>query len=252
MSSSTPPADKNADKPTVKQKTKETSGQSISSETVAAYLEQNPDFLNNRPELLTILTPPEQNHGGGVLDMQKFMLERLQGEFKKFRSREQSLLTAAESNADIQDRVFSATKALLDAKSFEDLAKVVLKRLPKLFDISAAALCIEAGDHVPAGATDIGIIVVERGALDSLMESARSVALRSDIEGDKKIFGSRAGNVRSAALLRLDLGSKVPNGLLALGAKSPTGFDPRQGTELLSFFSYVLQRTIQRWLIQDT
>ena len=84
------------------------------------------------------------------------------------------------------------------------------------------------------------------------MDSGRTVALRSDIVGDKAIFGSRASKVRSAALLRLDLGAKVPNGLLALGAESSTGFDPRQGTELLSFFSHVLQRTIQRWLTQST
>lgn len=237
MSSSTPPANK---------------GAIISSEAVAAYLEQNPGFLNDRPELLTTLIPPGQNHGGGVLDIQKFMLDRLQGELTRFRSREQTLLATAKSNADVQGCVFAATKALLDAKSFEDLIKIVLKKMPKMFDVSAAALCIEAGDHVPQGATEIGIVVVEPGALDSLMESGHSVALRSDIEGDKAIFGSRATKVRSAALLRLDLGPKVPNGLLALGAKSPTGFDPHQGTELLSFFSYVLQRTIQRWLTQST
>ncbi len=247
MTSSTPPADKSAAKP----KSKALSGTVISPETVAAFLEQNPDFLNDRPELLAILTPPEQDHGGTVLDMQKFMLERLQGELTRFQTREQNMLDAAKANADVQARVLKAAKALLDAKSFEDLIKIVLKKLPRMFDISTAALCIESGDHLPAGAAEIGIIVVEPGALDTLMESGRTVALRADIEGDKAIFGSRASKVKSAALLRLDLGSKVPNGLLALGAKSPTGFDPRQGTGLLAFFSYVLQRTIQRWLTQD-
>ena len=248
MNRTTPPADK----PLAKQTAKVLSGPVISPESVAAYLKQNPGFLNDRPELLTTLIPPEQNHGGGILDMQKFMLERLQGELTRFGSREQALLAVAESNADVQRCVFAATKALLDAKSFEDLIKIILKKMPKMFDISAAALCIEAGDHVPVGATENGIIVVEPGALDSLIESEHSVALKSNIEGDKAIFGSRATKVRSAALLRLDLGSKVPNGLLALGAKSPTGFDPRQGTELLSFFTYVLQRTIRRWLTQGT
>jgi uncharacterized protein YigA (DUF484 family) len=252
MSSSTPPADNNADTPAAKQKSKALSDAVISPETVAAYLEQNPGFLNDRPELLVALVPPEQNHGGGVLDMQKFMLELLQGELTRFSSREKTLLAAAESNADVQGRVFAATKALLDAESFEELIKIVLKKIPQMFDISAAALCIEAGDHVPAGATEFGIIVVEPGALDSLMDSGRTVALRADIVGDKAIFGSRASKVRSAALLRLDLGAKVPNGLLALGAESSTGFDPRQGTELLSFFSHVLQRTIQRWLTKST
>ena len=111
MSSSTPPAGK---------------GAVISSEAVAAYLEQNPGFLNDRPELLTTLIPPGQNHGGGVLDIQKFMLDRLQGELTRFRSREQTLLATAKSNADVQGCVFAATKALLDAKSFEDLIKIVL------------------------------------------------------------------------------------------------------------------------------
>ncbi|NKB21275.1 MAG: DUF484 family protein [Alphaproteobacteria bacterium] len=248
MTSSTPPADK----PAAKQKSKALSGTIISPETVAAYLEQNPDFLNNRPDLLAVLTPPEQDHGGGVLDMQKFMLGRLQDELARFSSREQSLLAAAESNADVQGRIHAASEALLDAKSFEDLIKVILKKLPKMFDVSAAALCLEAGDHIPEGAAEIGIIVVEPGALDTLMDSERTVALRSEIEGDKAIFGSRASKVKSAALLRLDLGAKGPNGLLALGAKTPTGFDPRQGTELLSFFSHVLQRIIQRWLTQGT
>lgn len=246
MTSSTPPADKTATKP----KSKALSGAVISPETVAAFLEQNPGFLNDRPELLSILTPPEQDHGGTVLDMQKFMLERLQGELTRYQKREQNLLDTVETNADVQARVLKAAKALLDAKSFEDLIKVVLKKLPKMFDISAAALCIESGDNVPAGATEIGIIVVEPGALDTLMDSGHTVALRSDIEGDRAIFGARASKVKSAALLRLDMGPNVPNGLLALGATSPTGFDPRQGTELLAFFSYVLQRTIQRWLTQ--
>ncbi|MBK20097.1 MAG: hypothetical protein CMM52_14790 [Rhodospirillaceae bacterium] len=244
MTSSTPPADNS----TKKSGTKAVSSPIISPDSVAAFLEQNPTFVNDRPELLASLIPPEQDHGGGIVDMQKFMLERLQAELSRYQTREQNLLDAAEANGDVQARVIKAVKALLDANSFEALIKVVLKKLPKMFEISAAALCLEAGNHIPEEGADFGIIVVEPGTLESLMDQGRAVALRSDIEGDKAIFGSRASKVRSAALLRLNFGPNIPNGLLALGAKAPTGFDPRQGTELLSFFSYVLQRTIQRWL----
>jgi len=247
MTSSTPPVDKSMKK----SGSKVLRGTEIVPETVVAFLQQNPAFLKEQPELLAVITPPEQNHGGGVVDMQRFMLERLQSELAGYQTREQNLLKLVQENADIQARSVEAIKALLDAKSFEDLIKIILRKVPKLFDISAAILCIEAGKHTPAGANDIGIIVVEPGKFESLMDTGRSITLRSNIEGDKAIFGSRASKVKSTALLRLHFGPKTPNGFLALGAKSPTGFDPQQGTELLSFFSYVLQRTIQRWLTES-
>ncbi len=183
--------------------------------------------------------------------MQKFMLERLQSELAGYQKREQNLLKLVQENSDVQTRALMAIKALLDAKSFEGLMKIIFRKVPKLFDISAVVLCIEAGKNTPAAAKDIGIIVVKSETLESLMDAGRSVTLRSNIDGNKIIFGPQAPKVRSTALLRLNFGPKMPNGLLALGDKSPIGFDPQQGTELLSFFSYVLQRTIQRWLPQS-
>ena len=247
MTSSTPPADKSRKK----SGPKELQSADTMPETVEAFLQQNPAFLKERPGLLAVITPPEQNHGDGVVDMQKFMLERLQNELAGYQKREQNLLKLVQENSDIQTRAFKAIKALLDAKSFEGLIKIVLRKIPKSFDISAVVLCIEAGRNTPATAKDIGIIVVKSETLESLMDAGRSVPLRSNIEGDEIIFGPQASKIKSTALLRLNFGPKMPNGLLALGDKSPTGFDPQQGTELLSFFSYVLQRTIQRWLTQS-
>ena len=247
MTGSTPPADKSRKREVSKALQKA----DVMPQKVEAFLRQNPAFLKERPDLLSIITPPENKYGDGVVDMQKFMLQRLQNELAKYKKREENLLKLIQENSDVQTLTHKATKALLDAKSFEELIRTILHKVPKLFNISAAALCFEAGRNTPAAARDIGINFIKSETLDSLMEAGRSVTLRSNIKGDKAIFGAQASKVKSTALLRLNFGPKMPNGLLALGDKSPTGFDPKQGTELLSFFSYVLQRTIQRWLTQN-
>ncbi|MBO38977.1 MAG: hypothetical protein CMM75_07370 [Rhodospirillaceae bacterium] len=247
MTNSTPPADKSRKKPG----SKELPVQDILPETVEAFLEKNPSFLKERTDLLAIITPPEKKYGENVVDMQKFMVQRLQNELAEYKKREKNLLKLIRENSDVQTLTHKAVKALLDAKSFEELIKIILHKIPKVFDITAVALCIEAGKSAPATANDLGIIVIKSETLESLMDAGRSITLRSNIQGDKIIFGTQASKVKSTALLRLNFGSKLPNGLLALGHNSSTGFDPQQGTELLSFFSYVLQRTIKRWLIQN-
>lgn len=240
-----------ADKPRKGSGSKELQIADILPEMVEAFLQQNPAFLKERPDLLAVITPPEQNHGNGVVDMQKFMLERLQNELVGHQKREQNLLKLAQENSDVQTSAHKAIRALLDAKSFEDLIKIILRKIPKLFNISAVVICIEAGKNTPETAKNIGIIVIQPEMLESFMDEGCSVTLRSNIEGEKTIFGPQASKIKSTALLRLNFGPKMPNGLLALGDKSPTGFNPHQGTEVLSFFSYVLQRTIQRWLTQS-
>jgi len=247
MTSSTPPADKSGKK----HGSKRLSIPDILPETVEAFLKHNPSFLKERTDLLAFITPPEKEYGESVLDMQKFMLQRLQNELAQYKKREESLLKLIQENSDVQTLTHRAIRELFDAKSFEELIKTVLHKIPKVFDISAAVLCIEANKNTPTALNDIGIIVIKNEILESLMVADRSVTLRSNIEGDKIIFGTKSSKVKSTALLRLSFGSKLPNGMLALGDKSPTRFDPQQGTELLSFFSFVLQRTIKRWLTQS-
>ena len=247
MTTSTPPADKTGKRPGSKAPQRE----DVLTETVQAFLKQNPSFLKERPDLLAIITPPENKYGDGIVDMQKFMLKRLQNELAEYKKREENLLKLIQENSDVQTHTHNAIKALLDAKSFEELIKTILHKVPKLFDISAVVLCFEAGRNTPAAARDIGINFIKSETLESLMDASRRVALRSNIKGDKAVFGSQASKVKSTALLRLNFGPKLPNGLLALGDKSPDGFGPQQGTELLSFFSYVLQRTAKRWLTQS-
>tara|TARA_R110000787_G_scaffold5253_8_gene19325 strand:+ start:654 stop:1367 length:714 start_codon:yes stop_codon:yes gene_type:complete len=221
-------------------------GDILAPETVGAWLKRNPGFLNDNPDVLAALLPPDMDHGEGVLDMQRFMLQRLQRELASMTAREQTLLRSAKVNADIQAKIHSAVRALLDADSLEALLGIVTGKLPGLFDVAATALCIERDTALPEEAEKMGVILLPEGALTEILTEDRTVVLRANIEGDERIFGKKAAQVRSTALLKLDLGDRTA--LLALGARVPDGFDPRQGTELLSFFAHALQTCLRRWL----
>lgn len=221
-------------------------GDVIAPEAVGAWLKRNPGYLNDNPDVLAALLPPDMDHGEGVLDMQRFMLQRLQQEIASMTAREQILLRAAKANADIQAKIHSAVRALLDADSLEALIGTVTGKLPGFFDVAATALCIERSTALPGGTEKMGVILLPEGALTEILAEDRTVVLRANIEGDDRIFSTKAAQVRSTALLKLNLGGRTA--LLALGARAPDGFDPRQGTELLSFFAHTLQHCLRRWL----
>lgn len=220
----------------------------IAPDAVEAFLERNPAFLNDRPELLRTLVPPEFDHGSGVVDMQMFMLDRFRDQLTKSKRREQALIDAVEANARVQRRVHRAIEALLKVRSFEELIRAVVDDLPELFDVAAASLCIETDQPLPNGAAATGLIVLEPGSIDCLVEADHAVVLRSDIAGEKAIFGKRAGKIRSTAQMQLDFGRKAPRGLLVLGAEEADTFNDSQSTDFLAFFAFVLQRCVRRWL----
>ena len=62
------------------------------SDDVRQYLTDNPDFLSSHPDLLTELTPPAHHQGDGVLDMQHYMIDRLQKQVTALRSEQQDLI----------------------------------------------------------------------------------------------------------------------------------------------------------------
>jgi uncharacterized protein YigA (DUF484 family) len=220
----------------------------IAPDAIAAWLKRNPGFLNDHPDVLAALVPPESDHGKGVLDMQRFMLERLQRDLADKHDREQALLAATRANVDAQAKIHQAVRAVLEADSFGSLIKIITGKLPGLFDIAAASFCVELDALLPDNAAKAGIILLPPGSLGKMLDIEHAVVLRADIEGDERIFGKKAKLIRSVALLRLDFGTKKPQVLLALGANAPDGFDPRQGTELLSFFAHTLQNCTRRWL----
>lgn len=219
----------------------------LTAEQVRHYLKSHPDFLAQNSDLLPSLVPPKHDQGQGILDFQRFMLERVKGDADHLRVMQRDLIANARANMNTQGRVHSAVLFLLDARSFEQLIATITNDLAVLLDVDVVSLIVEsAGDAVP-GMQQGGVRVIERGAVD-LWLGGREAVLIGDHPGDLDLFGPAASLVRSQGLARLDMGPGAPHGLLAFGSRDPDLFHGGQATELLVFLGKVVERLIAAWL----
>jgi uncharacterized protein YigA (DUF484 family) len=201
----------------------------IGADSVLAYLQRHPDFLNEHPELIELLTPPEQKLGAGVLDMQKFMVTRLRGKLSELERANERLQAIGQDNLKAQTLVQAAALALLTARSFEAMIDIVVARLPGRTNL-------------------VGVRVIRPGAIDRMVGTGGEVRLIADMPGSRTLFGEVAPRIRSMALARLGFGPGTPPGVLALGSAKTDGFAPGQGTELLAFLARIVELCIRRWL----
>lgn len=215
---------------------------------VADYLRRHPDFLVEHQDLLRLLTPPAHVRGDGVLDMQRYMLERLRGDLGRLQDAQNDLVATARVNLSIQTRVHAAVLAMLATTTLEHLIEVITTDLAVHLEVDAIVLGFEALDRVAPGQEARGLRLFPKGRIDRLLAGAREILLISDQPGSAEIFGAAATLVKSQALLRLQLRRDAPLGVLAFGARDPDKFHSGQGTELLTFLGRVVELTIRGWL----
>ena len=223
----------------------------MDADQVAAYLLRHPDFLNQTPDLLETLAPPARWSGDGVVDMQQYLINRNRTEMDELRDCAQDVIETSRSNMSTQTRAHAAVLALLATRQWADVVHVVTNDWPLLLDVDVVSLAFEpaAGPEPRLAGPEINAL--EAGAIDRLLGPDQDVRLLREINDDGMIFGSGAGLVRSAALVRMRPAANLPGGLLALGARGAT-FHPGQGTELLGFLCRVLEACMARSLEDST
>jgi uncharacterized protein YigA (DUF484 family) len=214
---------------------------------IMAYLVEHPDFVERHPALLRTLTPPSVDRGNGVVDFQRFMVARLQGDVDQLNLENTALIHTARANAHSQSRIHSAALALIEARSLGQLLEVLTGDLMDLLDVDVIAMVVESnGVDLPHVAAS-GIRIVEPGAVESWL-GRRDVLLQGGVTGDPVIYGPGAGLIQSEALLRLNISSRTPEGLVAFGSRDPDLFQEGQGTELIAFLGGTIERLLRAWL----
>ncbi len=224
------------------------SGRKLDPDEIVAYLRAHPKFLADHPDLVTLLTPPSHHSGKGVVDMQQFMIERLQGEIEQHGREQSELLSASRRNLSSQSRIHGAALEIIAAQDFEQMVEIITTDLAVRIDADVACLCVEAGGPVRKRSQRPGVRLLEPGTIDRVMGSGRSVILRRTDEPSVAVYGSGAPLVASEGLLRLEISEDSPEGLLALGSRNPVHFEGAQGTGLLQFLARVIEITIRAWL----
>ncbi len=223
----------------------------LSDSAVADYLRDHPDFLIRNPDVLDALAPPARWSGDGVVDMQQYLINRNRSEMDELRDCAQDVIETSRSNMSTQTRAHAAVLALLATRQWSDIVHVVSHDWPLLLDVDVVSVAFE-----PAARPDTRLVQGDLGqlaadAIDRLLGDDQDLRLFRELNDDGSLFGSGAGLVRSAALVRMRPSDNLPAGLLALGARGAS-FHPGQGTELLTFLCRVLEQSIARALDGDS
>ncbi len=233
-------------------RTKTSEPRELTDAQVVCFLRENPDFLERYPQLLSVIRAPERQFedadeaGGEVVDLQGAMLSRMRSELAQREKQSSELIDASRANLQSQNRVHAAVIAILSARSLDHMIEILTIDLAGLLNVDAVALCLEGGMVTPTSAQ--GLRVVPVGTIDKILDVSRTVSLRENVEGDRRIYGEAAGLVRSEAMLRLSVREDAPCALLAMGSREPDRFHTGQGSELLTFLARILEHSIRTWL----
>lgn len=225
----------------------------LTASEVREYLLAHPGFFTKNSDVLEALTLPGRPDADGVkvIDFQRAQVDRLRTDNIRLRHFQSEVITAARANVSALAVVHEAVLHLLEAPSFEQLIHTITEDLAGSIGIDVVALGIESVNEDAERPVVPNLHLLEPGTIDAFLGLGRNVSLLAETPGDPRIFGPAAELVQSQALVRLDLGSDMPLGLLALGSRDPVKYEAGQGSELLGFLALTIERLIQLWLRQD-
>lgn len=221
-----------------------------------AILAEPDALLEDQGLMNALVAANERAMGSNIVDMRGIAMERLEARLDRLEDTHRSVIAAAYENLAGTNQIHRAILRLLDPADFSDFLATLTGDLSEILRVDTLALVLETvQDDGGATAARMGEIlkIAGPGYIDSYATNgrggpARQVTLRQLQGGSPKIYGDKAEWIRSEACLRLDLGQGRLPGLLVLGSEDPHQFTPQHGTDLLTFFAGVFERSMRRWL----
>jgi uncharacterized protein YigA (DUF484 family) len=221
--------------------------ETVSEEDVIAFLKKQKSFFLKHPDLLEELDTPGNEHGGGVVDFQQVLLNRLKADKNDAQRVQRELIETARANMSNYTRIQTAILVLLEAESFEEFISVMTEDFPVLLDVDTVNLVIESTSKEIPFINQSGIRFARQGTVEKLLGQGDAL-LQGNINGTEDIFGPGAGLVKSQALLRLEISHSTPAGIIAFGSRDPEAFGPDQAIDQIGFLAQVVERCFRLWL----
>mgnify|MGYP001203991343 CR=1 FL=1 len=216
----------------------------------------DPGLVLDDPELMRALVlTSERAMGGNVVDLRGMAMERLEHRLARLEDTHRAVIAAAYENLSSTNQLHRALLKLLDAGKFEDFVLDLGGEVADILRVEAIRLVLESPEGAGGGLGKLDQVLRVRppGYVEAYMSAGRPVpsrpiVLRQGTPPSSGPYGEVAADLRSEALMRLDLGKGRLPGMLAMGSEDPHRFKPGQGTDLISFFTGAFERILQRWL----
>lgn len=210
---------------------------------VASFLRRHPRFLDQFPDLALTLNVPREE--GKATSLASYQLEVLRDKNRELNRRLQELFATANENERLTVRTHQMTLALMRARDPADTLRAVVAVLTEDFASELVrVVLLRRDDRLPA-ADWLQVLAADDEALrpfSEFLQAGEPLCGRLQPEKLDLLFGARAGEVQSTALLPL-----AGRGMLAIGSTDPNRFYPGMGTLFLRLMSEALVAALGRY-----
>lgn len=203
-------------------------------ESVARYLQHNPDFFERHQPLLSRLQLPHAR-SGSTISLVERQVEVLREKQASLEEKLADFVRVARSNDAIAERMHRFTRRLLRAGSRDLALQNIEAGLRQDFDAFTSVLLLIGSEKTSVDERFLRMLAADDPGLKSFEALFASGKPRCGQVRDSQrelLFGTEANDIGSVALV--PLGEKGALGLLALGSNDRDRFHPGMSTEFLA------------------
>jgi uncharacterized protein YigA (DUF484 family) len=215
-------------------------------ESVARYLQQNPEFFERHQALLARLRLPH-SRGGSTISLVERQIEVMRERHAALEAKLAELVRVARDNDAIAERFHRFARRLLRAPSRQAALDEIEGSLRDDFDAFHSVLLLvgtapqESSQRFPRS---IAPDDPNLKSFESLFASAKPRCGQVRDSQREFLFGTDANDIGSVALV--PLGEKGSMGLLALGSTERDRFHPGMSTEFLGRMADLIADAVAR------
>ena len=206
---------------------------------IKSFLEENPNFFIDKPELLNKLNFPlnmENTSKNSVVSFKDWMLDTLKSKYT-------NLISISKHNFFTQKKIFSLILQILTFKNINNFSNFITKKLPTELNLKKVFFASSKGDITKLGGKKIKDSIINH------IFNENNVLLMDAVDDEYKLFGKCQKQIYSNAIFSLDYEIFNCPTLLIFGSEDKI-FIGNKGTDLIRFLCMVINIKIKQ-LVKD-
>ncbi len=218
----------------------------LTDEMVSAYLQDNPDFFNRNPQLLTSLRMQDNNRG--VVSLVERQQQNLREKVQLLEEEITQLLSVANNNEQLFTVYSDLYLQLIDCNSLAAILDCLYETTTKLLSLADCKVWLKthiASEHPCIIKEDCQQILATRLADDDYYFGRMQKSEVALLFHQNDIFACSATG--SVVLIKLQNADETL-GFMAISSQDAEHFDPRMDTLLLNQFSKLVAKLLAKQL----
>ncbi|MBF0183617.1 MAG: DUF484 family protein [Magnetococcales bacterium] len=228
---------------------------------ILAWLQQNPDFLPNHPELLPTAADSEK-----VISLEAGQLSHLRRQNDQLRDKLDAILNRLLRNEEIYRAFHTIQTQMILATTPWAIVAIATQEPENLFNIKRVTISLTAQESPlvqlfrrtpPPEALEERLFILDHTLLTQILGEGSAPVIRVGREGKHKqsYFGQLTTSIRSEALVPLYAPADGLSahrrliGALNLGGEAPNRFLPSDATDLLQDLANVFSHCLFRMIV---